>query len=241
MGNAVWPHPRNRGVRRLTAGSAAARASGSAVCYAGQPMNAPAHHYHDLVACHDCDLLQRLPVTRHRARVRCRRCNAVLHAAGQDVVGAPLALGLAALVLFVLSNSFPLLDFGLQGRHDSSYLPAGIEQLYRQGELLLASVVLTTTLLAPATHIGLLIYLYLPLAFGRRPPGFALALRAAQAVLPWSMLEIFLLGVLVAAVKLAEQATIVPGPAAWSLAMLVIVLATASTQVHPQRLWERVG
>ena len=55
------------------------------------------------------------------------------------------------------------------------------------------------------------------------------------------MLEIFLLGVIIATVKLAEEATIVAGPAAWSLALLVIVLAAAATQVHPQRLWDRVG
>ncbi|MGB5761167.1 MAG: paraquat-inducible protein A, partial [Sedimenticolaceae bacterium] len=65
--------------------------------------------------------------------------------------------------------------------------------------------------------------------------------RLIQGVLPWSMLEIFLLGVLVAAVKLAENAVIVPGLAAWSLGLLVLVLAFAATQVHPHRLWEQVA
>jgi paraquat-inducible protein A len=193
-----------------------------------------------LIACHDCDLLQCLPVTTGRARVRCVRCGCVLHHAGRDPVVAPLALGLAALVLFLLSNFFPLLDFGLQGQHDQTYLLAGIVQLFLQGQGLLAAVVATTTLAMPAAHIGLLIYLYLPLALGRRPAGFAVALRAAQAVLPWSMLEIFLLGVLVAGVKLADQASIAPGPAAWSLGALVLVLAAASAQVHPQTLWQRL-
>jgi len=198
-------------------------------------------HHHDLVACHECDLLQRLPAENGHGRVRCRRCGCVLHRRGRDAVTLPLALGITALILFVLSNAFPLLDFALQGRHDTTYLLAGIRELYVQGRPVLASMVLFTTVLAPALHIGLLIYLYLPLALGRRPPGFATALRLSQAVLPWSMLEIFLLGVLVAAVKLAEQATIVPGPAAWSLGLLVIVLAAAATQVHPHRLWDRVA
>lgn len=153
----------------------------------------------------------------------------------------PLALGLTALILLAMSNVFPLLQFNLQGQSDATYLVAGIAQLFTGGQELLALVVLATTLLMPAAHVGLLIYLYLPLALGRQPPAFALALRAAQGVLPWSMLEIFLLGVLVAAVKLAEQATITPGPAAWSLGALVVVLAAAGTQVHPQRLWDRLG
>jgi paraquat-inducible protein A len=198
-------------------------------------------HHRDLVACHECDLLQRLPTERGTGRVRCVRCGCVLHNQGRDPVAVPLALGLTALVLFGLSNAFPLLEFSLKGRVDSTYLLAGIRELFAQGRPLLAATVLFTTILAPVVHIGLLIYLFLPLSLGRRPPGFAAALRLTQMVLPWSMLEIFLLGVIVAAVKLAEQATIVPGPAAWSLGVLVFVLAAAATQVHPHRLWDRVA
>lgn len=204
-------------------------------------MPAAIPHHHDLLACPECDLLQRLPPERGRGRVRCRRCNHVLHHSGHDVIALPLALGITALVLFVLSNVFPLLEFGLQGHRDTTYLLAGIRELFAQDRPLLASVVLITTVLAPALHIGLLVYLYLPLALGLRPPAFVASLRLVQAVLPWSMLEIFLLGMLVAGVKLAEQATITPGPGAWSLGALVIVLAAAATQVHPHRLWDRVA
>lgn len=201
---------------------------------------APPHH-HDLVACHECDMLQRLPDEHARGRIRCFRCDNVLHHGGRDPVVIPLSLGVTALILFVLSNSFPLLDFSLNGQRDSTYLLAGIVQLYAQDARLLAAVVLLTTLVAPLLHIGLLIYIYLPLYLGLRPPAFIAALRTVQAVLPWSMLEIFLLGVIIASVKLAEQASIVAGPAAWSLGLLVIVLAAAATQVHPQRLWDRIA
>ena len=204
-------------------------------------MNAPALHHHDLVACHECDLLQRLPAEHEHGRLACRRCGCVLHHGGRDPVAVPLALGVAALILLVLSITFPLLDFGLRGHHDTTYLLAGIRQLYAQQAPILASIVLFTTVIAPALHVGLLIYIYLPLQLGRRPPGFVAALHLVQAVLPWSMLEIFLLGVLVASVKLAEQATITAGPAAWTLALLVVVLAAAQVQAHPQRLWDRVA
>ena len=193
-----------------------------------------------LIACHDCDLLQHLPAGAGRGRVRCVRCDCVLDYQGREAITAPLALALAALVLLIVSNIFPLLEFSIQGQRDVTYLLAGIRALFDEGMALLAAVVLLTTLIAPALHIGLLIYLYLPLSLRRRPLGFPLALRLAQNVLPWSMLEIFLLGVLVAAVKLAEQATIVAGPAAWALGGLVVVLAAASAQVHPQRLWRHV-
>lgn len=203
-------------------------------------MSQRAIQHHDLIACHECDLLQRLPHADRGERVRCRRCGCVLHRSGRDLVVAPLALGLTALVLFVVSNSYPLLEFDLNGYRDSSYLVAGIRQLYAQQMPILATTVLFTTIVAPLLHVALLIYVYLPLALRVQPPAFPLALRLLLSIVPWSMLEIFLLGVVVAGVKLAEQASLVPGPAALSLALLVVVLAAASTQVHPHHLWARV-
>lgn len=193
-----------------------------------------------LIACHDCDLLQHLPSGNGRGRVRCVRCNCLLDHQGHEAIAAPLALAFAALILLIVSNSFPLLEFSIQGQRDTTYLVGGIGELFDQGLPLLATVVMLTTLIAPAVQIVLLLHLYLPLSLGRRPFAFPSALRLAQNVLPWSMLEIFLLGVLVAAVKLAEQATIVAGPATWALGGLVLVLAAASAQVHPQRLWRHV-
>ncbi len=196
-------------------------------------------HDHDLVACHECDLLQRLLPEPPRGCVRCARCSAVLHRAGRSIIDAPLALALAGVVLFVLSNLYPLIEVRLQGSSDTTYLLAGIAALYQQGMPILATLVLITTVLAPVGHLVLLIYVHGALRLDRRPPGLPAALRLIQAVMPWSMLEIFLLGVIVASVKLAEQASIKPGIAAWSLGLLVLVLAAAATQVHPRRLWER--
>jgi paraquat-inducible protein A len=194
----------------------------------------------DLVACHECDLVQRLPATAARARIRCHRCGCMLHRSGGDPLATPLALALASLVLFLLSNVFPIMAFTLRGVSDTTYLLGGIYQLYAEGRALLAGVVLLTTFVAPLLHIALLIYLYLPLSLGRRPLAFAGALRLAQLVVPWSMLEVFLLGVIVASVKLAEQAIIVPGIAAWSLGLLVVLLTAASARVRPRVLWSRV-
>ncbi len=194
-----------------------------------------------LVACHDCDLLQRIPIEAGAGRVRCCRCGSVLRRSRQDRFGVVTALALTAAILFLLANVYPLLGFGLQGRYDEAHLLAGIGQLFAQGMPWLGSAVLATTFVVPGLHIGLLVYLYLPLTLGRRPPFFAHALRLLQAVLPWSMLEIFLLGTIIASVKLAEQATIIPGIAAWSLGALVVLLAYLSAQIDPRALWRHVA
>lgn len=193
-----------------------------------------------LVACHDCDLVQRLPAPTVRASVRCSRCGSLLQRSGGDPIATPLALAVAALILFVLSNSFPMVAFTLQGVRETTYLLGGIRELFSEGRIVLAGIVLLTTFVAPLLHIGVLIYLYLPLALDRRPPGFRRAIRMARVVVPWSMLEVFLLGIIVASVKLAEQALIVPGVAAWSLGLLVVLMTVASSYVRPHVLWARV-
>jgi len=58
-----------------------------------------------------------------------------------------------------------------------------------------------------------------------------------QQVRPWSMVEVFMLGVLVAIVKLAALAEIVPGPALWACATLIIVLSLLKTRVRPEDFW----
>lgn len=151
-----------------------------------------------------------------------------------------MALAVAAFVLFVLSHSFPLLDFRIQGQSSASYILAGAQQLWLQDKPMLSVLIVLTTLIAPALHIGLMLYILGPLWLGRQPPFLASALRLAHWIFPWSMLEIFLLGVLVASVKLADVASVTAGPAIWSLGALVIVLAAATARIHPPQLWERV-
>jgi paraquat-inducible protein A len=72
----------------------------------------------------------------------------------------------------------------------------------------------------------------------RRPPGFALVFRTLQAAHPWAMVEVFILGILVALVKLAHLANVLPGPAMVGFAMLMLVLATVSSIIEPRDLWQ---
>ena len=132
------------------------------------------------------------------------------------------------------------MDFGHPGHRDTTYLLAGIRECMRRGMPVWRHRLVHDSH-RPPLHIGLLIYLYLPLSLGRRPPAFVAAMRPDPGDHPWSMLEIFCSVCWSPSVKLAEQATIVAGPAAWSLGLLVIVLAAAATQIHPHRLWDLVA
>jgi paraquat-inducible protein A len=193
-----------------------------------------------LVACHECDLLQHIPPQRQGGKACCRRCNAVLHRSVRDSLNRTLALTLAGLVLFVVANAFPFLSFKMQGQVTQTTLVTGVIDLYRQGMWELALLVLLTSVLVPLLQLTLLLYILLPIRLGRTPWKLAPVFRFHQSLGPWGMMEVFMLGILVAVVKLVEMAQIIPGLALWSFALLIFMLAGAAAALDPEIVWERV-
>jgi paraquat-inducible protein A len=103
----------------------------------------------------------------------------------------------------------------------------------------LAILVFITTILAPAAQLLGMLYLLLPLRHRRVPPCFAPIFRFVRGLQPWSMMEVFMLGILVSIVKLAKMASIVPGIAIFSFFGLIVVLAAATVALDPHELWHR--
>ena len=193
-----------------------------------------------LVACPDCDLLNRLagPAT---ATLLCARCGAVLRRHRPDSIDRTLALVVAALLLFALANAFPFLAMQTGGLVQETTLLSGVHELWRQDLRLLAALVFCTCVLVPAAQLAGLLTILLPLRLGRRPPpGAARILRLVQAAAPWGMMEVFMLGILVALVKLGHMATIVPGVSVFSFAALIVVMAAALSTLDPALIWARL-
>ena len=193
-----------------------------------------------LVACPDCDLLNRLdgPAA---ATLLCARCGAVLRRHRPNSIDRTLALVVAALLLFALANAFPFLAMKSGGLVQETTLLSGVQELWRQGLRLLATLVFCTCVLVPAAQLTGLVTILLPLRLGRRPPpGAARILRLVQAAAPWGMMEVFMLGILVALVKLGHMATIVPGVSVFSFAALIVVMAAAFSTLDPVLVWARL-
>lgn len=193
-----------------------------------------------LVACHDCDLLYRKRPLREGEKARCARCGALLYTRKPNSIERTLTLALAALILFALANIYPLLDFQFQGRAQQSSVLSGVRELYAQGMWTLAAVVFIASILAPLLKLLALLYVLLPLHFGRQPWRMAQVFRWIETLHPWAMTEVYLLGVLVAFVKLSDIATIVPGVALYSFAALIVVMAATDAALEPEAIWERL-
>ena len=192
-----------------------------------------------LIACHECDLLQReVPLPRGGV-ARCVRCGAELYRSHPDSLERSLALTAGAIVLFAIANSFPIVGLKLQGELIQTTLFHTVTRLYDEDMKSVAALVFATTMLMPALELLAMTWLLLPLRLGRVPPGFAPVFRMLQAVRPWGMVEVFMLGVLVSLVKLAHLAGVVPGLALWSFGALMLLMAAIAAVFDPRELWAR--
>jgi paraquat-inducible protein A len=194
-----------------------------------------------LIACHECDLLQReVPLPTGRA-ARCRRCGAVLYRNTPDSLNRTLAYTLAAALLFAVANAFPIVGLDAQGNRTATTLFGTVRTLHDDGMTSVAALVFVTTILMPALELGAMLYMLLPLKLGRVPHGLPAMFRLVQTVRPWGMVEVFMLGTLVSLAKLAHLASVVPGIALWSFAALMVLLAAVSAAFDPRALWARVA
>lgn len=194
----------------------------------------------DLTECPECGLLQRTPALPPGAQCLCVRCGCVLHRDRPDSLNRTLALTVAGLALFVIANAFPFLSFNMQGQVTATTLVSGVLELYRQGQWPIAAAVAFTSILAPGLQLVLLLTVLLPLAARRLPVWLPALFRLVRILTPWGMMDVFLLGILVSVVKLADMATIVPGPALFAFGALIFVLAAAQAALNPDLVWSRV-
>ena len=194
----------------------------------------------ELTACHDCDLLQRVPELPRGARARCGRCGAALYREAAGAVERTVALCLAGLVPFVLLHTYPLMSLQIAGAGAQTTILGGAGALYQQGYPLLAALVLVTAFVTPLAYLAGLLYVLVPLRLGRISPLAGPVYRLLCGLQQWIMLDVFLLGLLVSAVKLWGMATITPGVALYALFVL-IVLFPAVMSLEPHQVWSRMA
>ena len=193
-----------------------------------------------LVACPHCDLLQRIPEVPAGASVRCPRCDKELWRHRVDSLNRTLALTLAALALYIIANAVPMLGLNAVGREAFTTVIGGAHQLWHDGQQLVAVLVLFAAVLSPALQIGFLLLILIGCRRERPPFWVGLFLRNLNFTRTWSMIEVMLLGVLVALTKIADYAHVILGTALFALFALVVLLAAIQSCFDPREVWERI-
>jgi paraquat-inducible protein A len=193
-----------------------------------------------VIACHECDLLhQRRPLPPD-GTARCVRCGAVLYRRKRNSLDRVLALTVAGLVLFIIANAYPFLTFRLEAQIQETNLITGVMELYQQGMWIVAGVVLLTTIVMPLLELTGMLFILVPLKLQRRPWKLALLFRAIRSFQPWGMMEVFMIGILVAIVKLVKMASIIPGMALYAFMVLIFILAASAAALDPHIVWKKL-
>ncbi len=194
-----------------------------------------------LIECHDCGLYLRAKALPESSTAKCPRCGAGLYRRTNRGIDHAIALSIAGLVLFAIANIYPFMTFKLEGREQVSTLITGVLEFLDQGLWPLALLVFSVTIFIPlAKMLGTLAVL-IPVRYGLRVRGLGRLFRIVEIVHPWAMMEVFMLGVLVAYVKLTDLATLELGPALIAFAVLIFVLAAAESSIEPREIWTALG
>lgn len=191
----------------------------------------------ELIACKYCDKLHRKVALPRRSVARCSRCHGVLYQSTDARVDRLLAITLTTLITFLIANFFPIVELETQGITVQTTLIGAIEQLWLEDRGPVALLVLCSALLFPLCETLALLYLLIPLQLRRRPRYFDEVLRMLLAVQPWGMIEVLMLGILVALIKLSSFARMIPEPALFAFGCLTL-LTTLTLSFNPHTLWD---
>lgn len=198
------------------------------------------HAVLEAIACPDCELQQSIPPLPPGGKANCPRCKMTIARNPIDPIDRPLALSIAAAVVFLIANLTPLMDLSVAGRTASTTILGGARETWLQGSEATAVMVAFCTVVAPGAFI---VFMLVVLSAARRPPAprwVGRLLRMASVVEPWSMNEVMLLGVLVALIKIAQLATVTPGIGLYAVGLLVVLLAVIGSSFDRHAIWSRV-
>lgn len=190
-----------------------------------------------MAVCGYCDAIHRKKSLPGRSSARCVRCDMPLYHARTEM-GAMLAVAITATVAFVVANGTTLMTMTANGHQTHATLWSAITASYNQSMPLVATGLALTLIVAPVVELLMLMYVLVPLCLDQRPPGFRWIMRTMTALRPWRLVEVFLLGVIIAMVKLGNIADIHLGWGAFGITVMAMAMGALGS-FDLGVLWEK--
>ncbi|MDR2549939.1 MAG: paraquat-inducible protein A [Desulfobulbus sp.] len=193
-----------------------------------------------LVSCHDCRLL--IDAQQVDTHPHCPRCGAHLHLRKPNSLARTWALVWAALICLVPANLLPMTITTALGTKQADTIMSGVIYFMQSGSWEVATVIFVASIFVPCAKLLILIYLLLSVRFRSawRPRDRTVLYRLTELVGRWSMVDIYVVTILVALVRLGAVAAIEAGPAAVYFAAVVVITMFAAESFDPRLIWDVV-
>ena len=195
-----------------------------------------------VVSCDTCGLVQTVTALGPGTVAECARCGSFLGARRSTrSLEVTAALSLAALILYVPANVYPITKMYLYGGYSESTVWDGVVMLMQSKQWPVAVIVFLASMVIPLVKLAGLFALVVTarMGWGRRLRSRTQLYKFIDVIGPWAMLDVFLLAVLVALVKLSTWAKILPGPGLLAFTAVVVLTMLASAAFDPKLIWER--
>ncbi|MEM9707756.1 MAG: paraquat-inducible protein A [Pseudomonadota bacterium] len=192
----------------------------------------------ELIVCPQCDAIYNVGHVEKGSRALCTRCHTPLISPRRDAGLTIIALALASLILVVAALFLPFLEIRRLGfRNDATILDAALA--FSDGPMLVLSLAVVALIVAlPLGRLLLTLYTLIPLVLDRPAwRGAKRAFRLSEALKPWSMAEIFVIGCAVSLTKLTDLARVELGPAFWMFVVLAVLVAVQDLVICRWSVW----
>jgi paraquat-inducible protein A len=191
-----------------------------------------------LINCHDCHLL--VPMDLVRLHPHCPRCGSHLHLRKPDSLGRTWALVCAAILFIIPANVLPMTITMTLGAKQADTIMSGVIYFMQSGSWEIAVVIFVASIFVPFAKLLILIFLLLSVQFRStwKPRDRTVLYRLTELVGRWSMVDIYVVTILGALVKLGAVASIEAGPAAVFFASVVVVTMFAAESFDPRLMWD---
>ena len=194
-----------------------------------------------LASCHDCGELARVD-RRHAHGLRCPRCGARLHLRKPNSLQRTWALVIAASICYVPANVLPVMTVTSLGKPVSDTIMSGVVYFIEHGDWPLALVIFTASIFVPMMKLAILTFLLVSvhLRSSWRPVERTRMYRLTEAIGRWSMVDIYVITIMVALVRLGNLATIEASAGAVFFGAVVVITIFAAESFDPRMIWDRI-
>lgn len=203
---------------------------------------APTARQAGLASCHVCHLLCRMPRAGPRQHAVCPRCGSALHLRKPNSVSRSWALVIAAAICYIPANLLPMTVVTALGKTQADTILSGVIYFLQTGMWPIALVIFVASVFVPLMKLGIFSFLLISVQRRSRwrPQDRIRLYRLAEVVGRWSMVDVYVVTLLVALIHLGAVATIDAGPAAPFFAAVVVLTMFAAESFDPRLIWDPV-